>query len=696
VPRSAPDATDLTAVADGAAVAESGSVPDAPSVAEVIVEGAPFHLRAPLDYLIPADTVVHIGSRVEVALRGRRTRGLVVGLSERSALDPSRLRPLRRALGDFAWLDEGALDLLRWLAERTGAPLGDVVRHALPSRVIAVERAAIRDGWWTAEGPPAGGGGPERVTSDGPATVPSDWSAYGSSGAALVAAADDGTGSFLWSPLPGEDVGARLVELITACLAGGRDVLLIVPDPASPTATHVLAAAEAVGVESVDLRGGPGERASYRAWLRCRAGRVRLVVGERGAAFMPLPRLGLAVLLDEASPVHKERRSPRHHVREVVLERARRAGGVGLAIGTVPSAAARAFADAGRLSEVVAGRETVARRRPRVLLETGELEARGRISRAGMRLLRDATDAGGYAVVLAARRGEGRALVCTRCGDLVRCPRCTASVARRSDGGWHCVSCGGGGAQPPTCRRCGPGALAPLAAGAERIGEELARSLSAPVIVLEGYAQEVPPAPAVLVMTRGSVLDRPPEGAPVLGVLLPDLDGSVARPMLDAAEDAVRLAFSVAGWTVSAAGGVSAALGPASAGSEPAPQVVVETRDPEHHALRALVDWDPSAFWKAERQLRGAVRLPPVGRVVRLEVRRGEGRGESGAKGRLRSQLAPGDDLLGPLPAEGGWEAYLVRCQDPAATLAALLPLREDLSRRGVELRVDVEPVDLG
>jgi hypothetical protein len=37
-----------------------------------------------------------------------------------------------------------------------------------------------------------------------------------------------------------------------------------------------------------------------------------------------------------------------------------------------------------------------------------------------------------------------------------------------------------------------------------------------------------------------------------------------------------------------------------------------------------------------------------------------------------------------------------VRSSDRPATLSALRPLRDRLSRQGVELRVDVDPVDLG
>jgi primosomal protein N' (replication factor Y) len=300
-----------------------------------------------------------------------------------------------------------------------------------------------------------------------------------------------------------------------------------------------------------------------------------------------------------------------------------------------------------------------------------------------MQVLRDAVQAGGSAVVLAARRGEGRALACSRCGTMVRCTTCAAAVARRSDGGWWCPTCAASSARPPRCERCGPGPLAPLAAGAERLAAELARSLPS-VAVLEGHAAELPPPPAVLVMTRGSVLDQPPPAAPVLGVVLPDLDGALRRPVIDAAEDALRLAFALAAWTVAGDG--------RAAGEQERPvRVVVETRDPEHHALRALVAWDPDGFWREEAAMRAPLRLPPTAMAIRITA---AGDRELGA--RLRAHVAPGDDVIGPLPREGGGMVFLVRCASRSATLAALRPLRELASRSGTELRVDVDPIDLG
>jgi primosomal protein N' (replication factor Y) len=649
-------------------------------IAQVAVEGAPAHLGDTLDY-VAEDPSLTVGHRVEVLLAGRRTRGLITAIVTESEVPSGRLRPVGRLLGAVPWVEPDGVTLLRWAAERFGAPLGDVVRHALPGRVVDEERRAQAAGWWPPD-PNARPHNPGDGVADGAhSDTATSWGPYGERGATLQTAVETGAGSFLLRPLPGDDLAGLIADLARRCLAGGRDVLVVVPGPVSEVADRLLGLVDEDA--RLDLRGGPSSRLAYRGWLRARSGRVRVAVGERGAAFTPLARLGLAVVVDEADPTHKERRSPRHHAREVLLERARRAQAVGLCTSDVPSAVARALTEAGRVTVVAPARTFVEQRRPRVRLETGELEARTRISRAGVRVLREAIAAGGYGVVLAARRGEGRALVCGRCGDLVRCSRCSAAVARSTGGGWWCPACGMTSDRTPRCERCGPGPLTPLAAGAERLGQELARTLDAPVAVLEGHAPPVPPEPAVLVMTRGSVLDRPPLGGRVQGVVLPDLDGALRRPTLDAAEDALRLAFRVAGWTV------THDVAPSS--DSTAPQVVVETRDPDHHALRALAAWDADAFWAEETVLRAPLGLPPLRWAMRLE---GDASGD--LAGRVRGAVATGDRVVGPLPLDGGRIALLVLADDRAATLSALRPLRDQLSRQGADVRLDVDPVDLG
>ncbi len=638
---------------------ETPSAPD-PRIARVVVEVEPLHLDRPFDYLVGDHAGLCVGQRVQVSFAGRRVRGLVVELADASDVPVQRLRPVTRVLGPHVWVRPDEIEVLRWAASRFGAPVADVVRHALPARTVDVERRAEASGWF-----PAGTRPPWDPDDEPDATA---WEAYGEAGAALRADVRAGRGSVWWRPLPGEPVGDRLVDLARLTLAGDRDVLVVVPDRGSSIGRAVV---EALGEVVADLRQGSSPRVHYGQWLRARCGVARVVVGERSAAFAPLDRLGLAVVVDEANPAHKERRSPRHHARDVVLERARRAGAVGLVVGTVPSAIGWDLLRRRRLTPVVAPRRVEREARPRFVLADWDRQPRARLSREALRALEQATAAGTYGVVLSVRRGEGRALVCSRCGVRFACPTCATSLAARDDR-LACEGCGWSTSRRVRCGDC-RGELVPLAAGTERIAHELRRALDVEVAELEGYDAPAPVPPAVLVMTRGSVMDAPP--GPVGAVVLPDLDALLLRPTLDAAEDTLRLGMAVSTWA-SPRGGSSDA------------PVVVQTRQPDHPVVDALLRWDPGAFWRHEAPLREPLRFPPAAHAIRVEVA-----GEASTRtAEVQAHLTEGDDVLGPIP-EGPRLRFLVRCDDRARTLASLGPLRVAWSRDGVEARVDVDPV---
>lgn len=668
--------------------------------ARVWVELTADHLGQPFDYRVPPALAaeLQVGSRVEVTFAGRRLRGLVTALAPSSKLADARIRNVDRVLGPHVWVRADEQELVRWVADRFASTAGAVLRHALPERVADVESEAAAAGWF----PP--GAAPRPSAPPAPAVDENTWKPYGSAGRALRHAATGGAGAWLWRPLPGEDLAERLTELACATLAGGRDVIVTVPEPVSRVADRLVAHFRDL---AVDVRGGPSVRDVYRAWLAARCGKARVVVGERRVALWPVDRLGLAVVVDEASPGFKERRAPRYHARDVLLRRAEQAdAAVAVLTGTVPSALAWRLLAGRQLRPLVPVRRAERAAAPVVRVDDrADPSSRGRLGRAALDALRTALEDGELGVVLAARRGEGRALVCRACGARLCCPRCDGSLAidrprvsggdrsppaDTSPGGVLCEGCGWETSGQLACRTCGSARFAPLAAGAHRLGAELRRTFPrATVAVLEGYAQAAPPPPAVVVTTRGSTGTDPP--GRVGAVVLPDLAGQLRRPTLDAAEDALRVAMRTAGWTARHRRRRDGAAGRGAA------TVVVQTPEPAHHAVQALVRWDPGGFWRAEVSRRAALRFPPVAHAIRVEV---VGGGTEQVVDALRTSLPSGDDVLGPrlLPTAAGAKAtsrLLVKADDRQATLEALAPLRATWSRQGLDVRVDVDPIDV-
>ncbi|HEX6101040.1 MAG TPA: primosomal protein N' [Thermoanaerobaculia bacterium] len=100
----------------------------------------PVGFHGTLTYRIPASLQdgVRLGSRVEVPLGPKRTTGFVVALLDQAPVEAAKLKSITAVLDD----DEPALipeiiDLCRWAAEYYIAPLGEMLKVALPANMAA-------------------------------------------------------------------------------------------------------------------------------------------------------------------------------------------------------------------------------------------------------------------------------------------------------------------------------------------------------------------------------------------------------------------------------------------------------------------------------------------------------------------------------------------------------------------------------
>ncbi|MGH3665786.1 MAG: primosome assembly protein PriA, partial [Egibacteraceae bacterium] len=211
----------------------------------------------------------------------------------------------------------------------------------------------------------------------------------------------------------------------------------------------------------------------------------------------------------------------------------------------------------------------------------------------------------------------------------------------------------------------------PLAAGAGRLATELGRSHpGAEVVRMEGFDAPGPTRrPAIGVMTRGSVVTRPAWLGDTLAdvLVLPDADAMLGRASLAAAEDTLRLWFAAAGW---------------------ARRVVLQTREPDHPAVQALVRWDAEGFWEREMPRRAELRFPPAASLVRLSSADPDTAVEVAVA--LREGLPRGDEVLGP----GMDGAVIVKSSDLRGTLDALTPLRHAWAKADRKVRTDVDPLE--
>ncbi|HEX6676401.1 MAG TPA: hypothetical protein VF486_15415 [Actinomycetes bacterium] len=445
-------------------------------------------------------------------------------------------------------------------------------------------------------------------------------------------------GAVLWRPLPGEDRGTRVVAWVEAALAAGRGALVITPELAA--GSEVGDAVRKGFPDAADLSSDLPDRRRYRAWAELRSGRRQVAVGGRSAVLAPVRRLGLVVVDDEANRSHKEQRTPRYHAREVALLRASVEGATCVLSGTVPSAEAVAAVRAGRVRMLAPDRASERRARP--LVEVVDPFDQDSGPGAGG-LHRRALAAVGAAL----RRGESAYVL----------------VPRR------------GPAQPG----------APRLRTAGQVAEELGRHLGGTLVwrldreVLD--PGEVPPwagsGPGVIVGTVAGVKDHPPLTG-CRTVVVVGADAALGQAEVRAAEEAYRTWSRAAGW-----------CGPQGG----AGRFVLQAREGAHHAVQALVRWDPAFFWRHELPRRVELGFPPARRLVLVE---GQELDEAKtAMAGLQDALGPRAELLGPAEMGRGWR-IIAKVEDAEAAARALRPMLAEASRSGgPHISVDVEPLEV-
>lgn len=634
--------------------------------ARVVVDVGPAHLDRLFDYHIPEGVDVGVGSRVRVTFNGRPRTAWVAEVTATPTADRDRIKPLDRVDGTVRWFTAGDLKVWRWVADRYAGTVSGVIRHALPTRVVRVEREA--EGW------PA----PlESQTGGGPPCAIDDWRPFDASALLRAAFEPDGQAYHLRAPLhPVAGEGPLLADLVSRCVAGGHQALVIVPSQAPGPADDILMA---MGSRAVDLRGEVSDADRYRAFLRLQRGGLGVAVGERNLALWPLRSPGLLLVLDEANPAYKERRNPRHHVRDAILGRARLSGATAVLTSSVVSAQARRHLRGGHLHAVRTDRQTERGRSPDIrVVDRTALPPSARRTRLAGPIARDIAstlDRGGRVIVLAASKGTGSSLACSRCRSRHECPTCgggVSSTGNKRDGQhkWSCAACGWQG-PAFACLICGATESFPLRAGAKRLAGELAKTHpTADVQHMEGFDQPGPTGvPAIAVMTRGSVVPRPawlqtdsgqPGQADLLVIADPDV--LVGRPDVEATEDALRLWLDAA---------------------RLARRVIVQTTQTDHPGLQGLVRLDPDGFWDSEHQRRQQLGFPPAGWLIKLTNLPPD------AAADIRTRVTA--TLLGPDPNG----AALLKTDDLHGTLTALKPLRERWALDDRRIRMDVDPVSM-
>jgi primosomal protein N' (replication factor Y) (superfamily II helicase) len=725
---------------------------------------APVAVDTAYSYRAPADWKLEPGTCVSVPLGARQATGVVWALRSgggdnlKSVTAARDWPPLRQPLRDF----------IEWVARWTLSPRGMVLRMAIRVGEVA-EPPAHKFGVV------ATGKAPARVTetrtrvlaalADAAAPIPKTALAAlaqcssgvidgliadgalatvalppGPIGAALDPdfgpphlnpdqrpAADDLTqrvaarafSATLLEGVTGSGKTEVYFEAVAEVLRQGRQGLVLLPEIALTTQFLDRFAAR-FGARPAEWHSGLTTRHRERVWTAAASGEARIIVGARSALFLPFADLGLIVVDEEHEGAYKQEEGVTYNARDMAVVRARLEKAPIVLASATPALETRVNAETGRYRWLRLPQRFGMAVMPNIA--TVDLRRhgapRGRwLSPQAIAGVEEARSRGEQALLFLNRRGYAPLTLCRACGHRFQCPNCAAwLVEHRFRAALVCHHCGHVEGRPKICSACHEAdTLTACGPGVERLAEEaaalfpdirtlvLSSDFPGGIETLRGQLDAAARGDYDLII--GTQLVAKGHNFPLLTfVSVVDADVGLANADPRAAERTFQL--------------LRQATGRAGRGDK-AGRAILQTWQPEHPVIAALVSGDAERFYREETEQRRRGLLPPFGRLAAIIVS-AEDRGAAEAHARALARAGHA------LPASKGWRVaplggqpkddeitLLGPAEAPIAVLrrrhrfrlAAKAPRSADLQgflralfaaapppRGGVRIAVDVDP----
>ncbi|MDC0657517.1 primosomal protein N' [Leisingera sp. SS27] len=493
------------------------------------------------------------------------------------------------------------------------------------------------------------------------------------------------------------------LEAVAAALRAGRQALVLLPEIAL-TAEFLTRVEARFGAKPAEWHSGATMTERRRVWKMVGQGAAQLVIGARSSLFLPFRDLGLIIVDEEHDTSYKQEDGVLYNARDMAVLRAAMCSAQVVLASATPSLETWANAEAGKYNRL----NLTSRFGASVLPDMRAVDMRSEdllpstwISPTLKQAMKLRMERGEQSLLFLNRRGFAPVTICRACGAQVACDHCDARmVEHRFMKRLMCHQCGETKPVPEACPSCEvEGKMAPVGPGIERLAEEatalfpeariavLSSDLFGSARALKQRIEEIAAGEADIIL--GTQLVAKGHNFPLLtlvGVI--DADLGLQGSDLRAAERTFQLMRQVAG----------------RAGRAERPgEALMQTFQPEHPVIRAILSGDEESFWKAEAAERQAAGVPPYGRMAGIILSGPDlaavfdlGNAMARNDGPLR-QI--GAQLFGPAPApiarvRGRHRVRLlvkapkgVPLQEALARWTAPLRLRGDL-----RLSIDIDP----
>ena len=511
---------------------------------------------------------------------------------------------------------------------------------------------------------------------------------------------------FLLQGITGSGKTEVYLQIIQGALDMGKTAIVLVPEISlTPQMTERFIAR--FGEQVAILHSGLSNGEKYDEWRKVERGEAQVVVGARSAIFAPLKDLGVIIIDEEHEASYKQDSNPRYHARDVAILRAQY-NRAALVLGSAtPSLESRARAGKGVYQHLrLTKRANPLASVPEVqLIDFRDYIGQNETSNFTPPLIeaiQDRLDKKEQVVLMLNRRGYSSFVMCRECGTVDTCPNCDISLTLHMDTKtMNCHYCGFSKEIPHVCPNCQSRSIRYYGTGTQKAYDELAelfpearilrmdvdttRKKGSHQALLEQFGNgEADILLGTQMIAKG--LDFP--NVTLVGVL--NADTALNLPDFRSSERTFQLLTQVAGRAGRA---------------EKAGQVLIQSYNPNHYAIRFAKNQDYEGFYAYEMGIRRQLGYPPYYFTIGITL--SHKKEEEVLKRAyqvmeiLQSGLSDASIILGPTPKPIARTHNLYHYQilikyrledELASTLNRVLALTQERENSELRLSIDHEP----
>jgi len=445
------------------------------------------------------------------------------------------------------------------------------------------------------------------------------------------------------------------LELVAEALRLGKQVLVLLPEIAL-TSAFTDKVKTRFGNNPVEWHSRISKGEKYRCRRMIASGDVQLVVGARSALYLPFKKLGLIVVDEEHDSSYKQEDGILYNARDMAVLRASLNEAMVLLASATPSLETWVNAKTGKYNRL----NLENRYGEAILPEISCIDMRGEKLSQSTWISKKLIDAvncnlvrGEQSLLFLNRRGYAPVTICQACGFQVGCEKCDARMTLHSfRAKLLCHQCGDSKPLIEVCPNCkASDSFSALGPGVERIAEEALKLFPNAKLAILSSDILTPSESIDKIITKiekgevdiiiGTQLVAKGHNFPHLSLVgVIDADLGLQGADLRASEKTFQLIKQVSG----RAGRVKT-QGVA----------LIQTYQPEHPVLKAIISNDDEKFWESEAKLREEALVPPFGSMAGIVISGTDLQQVNKVSSQLALNLGPLKDInamvYGPAPA---------------------------------------------